>query len=211
MREYDKKMSQLIGVMDYGCGNIRSVINAIKAVGGQPMICCTQEDLMRVNKLILPGVGSFDRAMVSLKERNILESLKQYVEKKENKLLGICLGMQILCHFSEEGGEKGLGVIDAAVYNISKYTRLKVPHMGWNSVSLICDDPLLDGVKNLSDFYFVHSYCVRAKDVSVNIGISYYGVEFSSIIKKNNVWGVQFHPEKSQSVGLKIMNNFVNL
>ena len=204
-------MSQLVGVLDYGCGNVRSVTNAITAVGGQHMICRTLEDLLRVNKLILPGVGAFDRAMSSLKEKNILEGLRQYVKNRDNKLLGICLGMQILCHFSEEGCERGLGIVDAVVYNLARYTSLKIPHMGWNSVSLICEDPLLEGVQNLSDFYFVHSYCVKAKDASVNLGLSSYGVEFSSIIRQDNAWGVQFHLEKSQKVGLRLMKNFVYL
>lgn len=204
-------MSNLVGILDYGCGNVRSVSNAVKSVGGQFVLCQTEEDISSVSKLILPGVGAFDRAMSSLKEKNILESLQRYIQNKENKLLGICLGMQILCHSSDEGEEKGLGIIDAHVHNLAGYTSLKIPHMGWNSVAFVQEDPLLVGVKDLSDFYFVHSYCVQSRDKKVNLGLSTYGAEFSSIVRQDNVWGVQFHLEKSQKTGLTLMKNFVHL
>lgn len=204
-------MTELVGILDYGCGNIKSVSNAINAIGADYKIIENSREIESVSKLILPGVGAFDVAMSSLDKTGMIEMLNTFVENPENKLLGICLGMQLICNGSEEGRLPGLGYINSEVMNLKNYSNLKVPHIGWNTVKFTRQNPLLEDLMDGTDYYFVHSYCVMTEDESVILGETIYGPEFVSIVHKGNVWGVQFHPEKSQGTGLKLLKNFIEL
>ncbi|MCG8684759.1 MAG: imidazole glycerol phosphate synthase subunit HisH [Desulfobacterales bacterium] len=203
-------MTGNIGILEYGCGNIRSVKNALIEIGLEnAKIIRTESDLETINKLIFPGVGAFDSVCKNLEGKDLFRPLNKFICHPDNKVLGICLGMQVLCTDSQEGEKKGLGLVDASVKFIGKHNGIKVPHMGWNTVSFIREDPLLEGLGNEQDFYFVHSYCVIPNNQKISLGVTDYGQPFTSIFRNENVWGVQFHPEKSQAPGLKILSNFL--
>lgn len=204
-------MTGLVGILDYGCGNIKSVSNAINAIGKDYTIIEKSRDMESVSRLILPGVGTFDVAKSSLDKTGMIEMLNTFVENPENKLLGICLGMQLICNGSEEGTLSGLGYIDAEVIKLRNYSNLKVPHIGWNSVKFTRQNPLIEELTDSTDYYFVHKYCVKTDDEAMILGETIYGSAFVSIVNKGNVWGVQFHPEKSQGAGLKLLKNFIEL
>jgi len=204
-------MTELVGILDYGCGNIKSVSNAINAIGADYKIIKNSDDIKGVSKIVLPGVGAFDIAMLSLNNTGMTDILNNFVKNPENKLLGICLGMQLICNGSEEGEFPGLGYINANVMNLKNYSNLKVPHIGWNTVKYKIQNPLFEELNSGTDYYFVHSYCVMTEDDSMILGETSYGTEFASIVHQGNVWGVQFHAEKSQSAGLKLLKNFIEL
>lgn len=204
-------MKELVGIVEYGCGNIRSVSNAIKSVGADFCLINSKDDFENVSKLILPGVGSFDVAMQSLIDMHLYEEIINFVHTPGNRLLGICLGMQLLCNRSEEGVLPGFGFVDAEVILLNESTSIKVPHMGWSTVIPRRDDTLIDGLNSETDYYFLHSYSVKVNDDRSLLGSTDYGVEFASMVHKDNIWGVQFHPEKSQSSGLKLLKNFIEL
>jgi len=204
-----------IGIIDYGVGNILSIQNMLKKSGNKSEILSEPEMIDKFDKLILPGVGSFDFAMNKLINHSWVEPLSNFVLEKKKPILGICLGMQLLCNNSEEGQLKGLSWINA---NVKKFKtddnfKLKVPHMGWNSVevrNLNCK--IYEELSGLNKFYFVHSYyvdCLENKDI---IGVTKYnGSEFVSSFNKENIYGVQFHPEKSHRYGLKLLENFAEV
>lgn len=204
-----------VAIIDYGCGNLKSVNNALEIIGASPKIITRPEELSLYSKIILPGVGSFDYAMEKIEERNYISVLKEWVRKEENKLLGICLGMQILCRYSDESqeGKKGLGLIDAEVKCLATKagSSVKIPHMGWNEINISDSECcLVNGVENHSDYYFVHSYGVYSDADNVIVAETTQGSRFASIISNgSNIFGVQFHPEKSQGAGLKLLRNFV--
>lgn len=157
---YRIDMTSVVGILKYGCGNIRSVKNALEKIGvSRVKIIESESDLSSAKKIIFPGVGAFDSTCVALKKKNLFKPLQRYLSDKTNKVLGICLGMQVLCISSEEGTETGLGAVDASVNILnSKKGRIKVPHMGWNTVTFVRDDPILEGLGKEQNFYFVHSY-----------------------------------------------------
>jgi len=204
-----------IGIIDYGVGNILSIQNMLKKSGNKSEILSEPEMIDKFDKLILPGVGSFDFAMNKLINHSWVEPLSNFALEKKKPILGICLGMQLLCNNSEEGQLKGLSWINA---NVKKFKtddnfKLKVPHMGWNSVevrNLNCK--IYEELSGLNKFYFVHSYyvdCLENKDI---IGVTKYnGSEFVSSFNKENIYGVQFHPEKSHRYGLKLLENFAEV
>ncbi|MCM8790832.1 MAG: imidazole glycerol phosphate synthase subunit HisH [Candidatus Omnitrophica bacterium] len=209
----------MIAVIDYGMGNIRSVQKALEVSGARTKIASYAEDLAGCEKIVLPGVGAFGDAMKELRRRGLERAIRAAIA--EGRLfLGLCLGLQILFEESEEApGVKGLSVLKGSVkkFRFSDNT-LKVPHMGWNNITFKDHNSktrlkktILDGIKDGSYVYFVHSYYVKPADRTLTLTTTNYGVDFVSGVHKDNVYGLQFHPEKSQSVGLSILKNFIGL
>lgn len=202
----------MIVIVDYGMGNVGSIVNMLKVVGAESIVSSRIGDIEQADKLILPGVGSFDRAMENLEGLKIIPLLNQRVMQAKVPILGICLGMQLFANSSEEGQKAGLNWIDGKVKRF-KFERdqfhFKVPHMGWNFIKLVKFNPILKGLENGCRFYFVHSYhfiCEKTEDELTN---TTYGYEFTSAVKRGNIIGVQFHPEKSHRFGMRLLENFV--
>ncbi|MET3454076.1 MULTISPECIES: imidazole glycerol phosphate synthase subunit HisH [Pseudomonas] len=203
-----------ISVINYGAGNIASVVNMIKHVGGEAEIISCPSDLSNVQKLLLPGVGAFGHAMECLRTGGWLAELNQAVLQRKVPTLGICLGMQLMCKSSEEGQEAGLGWIDARVRRFEfqdNVGRLKVPHMGWNAVSIVGEDSLVSSESLERRFYFVHSYYVECMNKSDEMFICNYGRDFVAGFHRENMWGVQFHPEKSHRFGMELFKQFLEV
>lgn len=204
----------MIAVIDYGMGNLRSVQKALEVAGANAKVTSRPEDIRKAAKLVFPGVGSFGEAMKELKTRGLVNPIKDAIN--EGKVfLGLCLGLQLLFDNSDEApGVKGLGVLKGEVKRF-KAKGLKVPHMGWNGVRKLqvtrYKTHVLDGVPNGSYMYFVHSYYAKPKDGRIVLTTTDYGIKFASGIQKDNIYAFQFHPEKSQALGLKILKNFVRL
>ena len=203
----------MIGIVDYNMGNLASVINAFAKVGVEATLESDPNKLSQYDKLILPGVGAFGDAMEHLKENGMDEAVITYAASGK-PLLGICLGMQLLFESSEEfGTHKGLGLIPGKVvaFNESKFDHtLKVPHMGWNELFVEKETPLFKGLKKDFYLYFVHSYHAVCDDTYA-IGKTHYGYAFVSAVQNDNIYGIQPHPEKSHTNGLKIIENFAKL
>ena len=201
-----------IAIIDYGMGNIHSVAKAIQVCGVEPIITNKKSQISLANKIILPGVGAFDDAMLELKKLDLISVIQEQVNCKK-PFLGICLGMQLLLESSQEAKiNKGLGILAGQVVKFSAGHDLKVPHMGWNDFKIVASDCLLlSGISGSSQVYFCHSYYPAPSDKSVIAATCNYGLEFGCVLCKDNVYGVQFHPEKSQAIGLKIIKYFVNL
>jgi len=199
----------MIGIIDYGAGNLCSVYNAFKFLDQKVVICDKAKQLDIVDKIVLPGVGSSKDAMTFLKEKGFIEPLL-YNIKKGKYFLGICLGLQLLFMKSEEGiGCDCLKIVDGDVKLFPKQQGLKVPQIGWNTVNIKNKDcPILKGIKNNTYFYFVHSYYCDNKGKKYSIGYTEYSVNYTSILWKENIFATQFHPERSQENGLKILKNF---
>ncbi|AFQ42798.1 imidazole glycerol phosphate synthase subunit HisH [Desulfosporosinus meridiei] len=196
----------MIGIVDYGRGNLRSVEKALEKVGFEAVIMASSNELSKVKGLILPGVGAFADAMEALKHGGWIEPLIEFA-RSGRPFLGICLGMQILFEVGEEHGEyAGLGLLAGRVVRFP--AGRKVPHMGWNSLELEQSSRLLAGIPNESYFYFVHSYYAEPAEKGDIIATSDYGVVFPAVVGKANVWGAQFHPEKSSPWGLQLLTNF---
>lgn len=199
----------MIGIVDYGRGNLRSVEKGLEKVGFVSKILTNPDELATVQGVILPGVGAFADAMDALQRGEWIDPLLRYA-RSGAPFLGICLGMQVLFEVGEEHGEhQGLGLIPGRVVRFP--SGLKVPQMGWNNVQKLQDSFLMKGIPDYSYFYFVHSYYAVPKDNEVVIGSSEYGVNFPALVAKGNVWGAQFHPEKSSPWGLNILENFGKL
>jgi glutamine amidotransferase len=203
----------MIVIVDYGLGNLASVLNMFKKAGVKNVCISSDETVIeKATKLILPGVGAFDAGMDNLEKSGLIPLLNKKVIEDKIPLLGICLGMQLLTKKSEEGVKPGLGWIDAETvkFNLDPSLKLKVPHMGWNYIKVLNQNPLIDmGSKNR--FYFVHSYYVKCKDESQSIATSHFGIDFTCMIKKDNIYGAQFHPEKSLKFGMQVLDNFAKL
>lgn len=203
----------MITIVDYGVGNLSSVANMFKKVGATCEITQETKRILRAEKLLLPGVGAFDIAMKKIKELKLKEALNKKVLEEKIPILGICLGMQLLTKGSDEGEEEGLGWIPAYTHK-AEIEPLKVPHIGWNEVKVVQSSSLIDNLDNASKyykktkFYFVHSYFVRVEKEENSLLKTTYGVEFDSAIVKDNIYGVQFHPEKSHLFGMKLFENF---
>lgn len=195
----------MIAIIDYGMGNLRSVQKALEFVGQEAVITDKKEDLMRADGIILPGVGAFKDAMDALNATGLTPVLKEEIAKGK-PFLGICLGMQMLFDKSFEDGEyEGLGLIKGEVVRFD--TNLKVPHIGWNKLTIKKTTPLFEGVDDLN-FYFVHSYHAAKCNIEDVETTCEYDYEFVASVNKDNVWGVQFHPEKSGDTGLRLLSNF---
>ncbi|MBI2885306.1 MAG: imidazole glycerol phosphate synthase subunit HisH [Candidatus Omnitrophica bacterium] len=203
----------MIVVVDYGMGNLRSVSKALERAGASVRVSDQPKDVARATKLIVPGVGAFDVAMDELRRRKLAEPITQAIASG-TPYLGICLGLQLLFEFSEEGNVPGLGVLDGRVKRFTVLPPLKVPHMGWNRVRRLpragaC--PLLAGIPDESFFYFVHSYYADPADRAIVALETEYDHPFASMMWRERVFATQFHPEKSQAAGLKLLENFVTL
>lgn len=196
----------MIGIVDYGRGNLRSVEKAIEKVGFQATIMTSPGELSKVDGVILPGVGAFADAMEALKSGGWTEPMLQFA-RSGKPFLGICLGMQVLFEIGEEHGEHaGLGLLGGRVVKFPPGR--KIPHMGWNSLSLVRTSRLLEGIPDEAYFYFVHSYYALPSEQEAIAATSDYGVVFPAVVGKDNVWGAQFHPEKSSPWGLQLLTNF---
>lgn len=203
----------MITVLDYGVGNINSVCNMIRKVRGEVRVVNSPHELVGARKIILPGVGAFDHGMQHLKKNDWISPLQELVLDKKIPILGICLGMQLLCHCSEEGVLPGLGWVDAQVrkFAFEKDRGLQVPHMGWNTVKVVNENSLIRKNQEERRFYFVHSYFVECKNTADVHTSAHYGFDFVASLRKDNIFGVQFHPEKSHRFGMELMRNFVEL
>jgi len=201
-----------IGIIHLGLGNAGSVKNMVEYLGYSCKLIETYRDLEEIDKLILPGVGSFDAGVKKLKERKLFEALKEFILHKKKPILGICLGMQLLTCCSEEGTEEGLNVIPAKTVKFNfKSKNLPLPHMGWNYIDIVKKEKLFKGFDKKARFYFVHSYHVLVKDRNIISSLTCYGYNFVSSFEYENIFGVQFHPEKSHKFGLKLIKNFLEV
>ena len=203
----------MISILNYGLGNIASVANMIQKVGGQSLICNDPAALYDAKKILLPGVGAFDHGMEMLHNGGWIEALNVVALEKQIPILGICLGMQLMCKSSEEGSLAGLGWIDAEVirFNLPEYTECKIPHMGWNPVEVVKLNPLIESNTIQQRFYFVHSYHVVCNHLDDVIACAHHGYNFTSAFNRSNLFGVQFHPEKSHRFGMAFMKKFIEL
>ena len=202
----------MITIIDYGMGNIGSMVNMLKKIGFSSNVTSDIKLISSAKKIILPGVGSFDAAMSSINSiKGLKETLTNSVMVNKTPILGVCLGMQLLTMESEEGKLPGLAWIDAKTIKFSDNKMLKVPHMGWNVVKSNNNTPLTDDGDSELRFYFVHSYYVLVKNQKNSAMKTTYGIEFDSAIQNNNIYGVQFHPEKSHTYGMNLLKNFCNL
>lgn len=196
----------MIGIVDYGRGNLRSVEKALQKLGYSARILEKPEELDQVKGIILPGVGAFADAMAALEEQGWIQPLLQYAQSGR-PFLGICLGMQVLFEVGEEHGvHKGLSLLPGRVVKFPMGR--KVPHMGWNTLTQEKPCFLLEGIPDEAYFYFVHSYYALTEDEEILVGRSDYGVRFPALVGRDNIWGAQFHPEKSSPWGLKLLENF---
>lgn len=198
----------MIAIIDYKMGNVRSVAKALETIGAKVKVTASKNDFAKAKALVLPGVGAFSAGMKNLRKFKIIPEINKAV-KDEKPFLGICLGLQLLFTESEEHGiHKGLNLIPGRVVKFK--SKLKIPHMGWNTIvkSKRSNNKLLKGIKDNSYFYFVHSYYVKPEKNEYNLAKCKYGQNFTCVASKNNIFGVQFHPEKSSDLGLKILKNF---
>lgn len=198
----------MIVIVDYEAGNLKNVYNALRFIGENPVVTSDPRELERAEKIILPGVGAFGFAHKSLEKRGLLKVLLEKLDKG-TPFLGICLGFQLLFEFSEEGNVDGFGLFPGRVKRFSQ--QVVVPHIGWNQIRIVKENPLLKGIADGSYFYFVHSYYVAPADAGIVSTLTDYDGEFCSMIWSDNIFATQFHPEKSQKKGLHIFKNFVNL
>ncbi len=204
----------MITIVDYGMGNLGSIQNMLRKMGFESIISSDSQIILQAQKLILPGVGAFDKAMINLQNLDLIIPLNQKVLKQSTPILGICLGMQLLAENSEEGVLPGLGWIKANVkrFQSNGWPALKIPHMGWNVVVATAKNNLFSKMPyNEMRFYFVHSYYFECQEEGIQIGSTKYGKNFTSAINKKNIWGVQFHPEKSHKFGMQLLKNFALL
>ncbi|MEN6327034.1 MAG: imidazole glycerol phosphate synthase subunit HisH [Syntrophomonas sp.] len=203
----------MIVIVDYGMGNLGSILNMLKKIGTPAQISSQSDDIRRADKLILPGVGAFDNAMDNLYKYGLFKVLNEQVKEKGIPILGICLGIQLFTKRSEEGIKSGLGWLDAETvkFRFNQNTSLKTPHMGWNELDIKNDEGILHDLPEYSRFYFVHSYHLKGIKEENVIASSQYGYEFTAAVHQDNIWGTQFHPEKSHKFGLKLLKNFVEM
>lgn len=201
----------MVVVVDYGMGNLRSVQKGFEKIGAVAVISRDPDEVARADRLVLPGVGAFPECMKNLGRFDLIEPVVEFV-KSGRPFLGICLGLQLLFDESEEFGlHKGLGLISGTVKAFDRNMGLKIPHMGWNQVRFAKKSPIFEGIEDESFFYFVHSYYVVPSDTSSIAGETEYGIRFTCAISGDNIFAVQFHPEKSQQIGLRILQNFAAL
>lgn len=203
----------VVAIVDYGMGNLDSVARAVEECGGRPLRAAGPRDLAEAAHVILPGVGAFRDAMASLRRTGMADALEERVRRRGIPFLGLCLGMELLATRSFEGGEHaGLGWIDGDVVRFETgHDRLRVPHVGWNNVEPVRESVLFHGIRPGTDFYFVHSYHVACRDRADLLATTPYGLHFASSLQRENVWACQFHPEKSQAAGLRLLANFLAL
>ena len=201
----------MIVVVDYGLGNLGSIANMLKKIGAHAVVSSDPAVVEKADKLILPGVGAFDAGMKNLETRGLIPLLNYRVLEQKTPILGVRLGMQLLCKRSEEGQLPGLGWLDAEVIRFKfdgNIANLKIPHMGWNTLAVRQPHPLFADLEAENRFYFVHSYHVVCADMGNVLAQTNYGFDFASAVVKDNIMGVQFHPEKSHKFGMRLYKNF---
>lgn len=203
----------MIAIVDHGYANIRSVERMLRRLNHVPLVVDRAKDIKRADKIILPGIGAFDGPLRRLRELGLQDALAEHALVRRRPILGICVGMQIMTRGSEEGDAEGLGWIDAECrrFRPPAESKLRVPHMGWNRVEIEPNADLYREFGTEAKYYFVHSYYVDLKDHSVNAATCSYGVDFCASFQKDNIYGVQFHPEKSHRFGLGLMKAFADL
>ncbi len=208
-------MKRNIAVIDYGLGNIRSVINMLENIGANAIVALREEDIINADKYILPGVGAFNAGVRNIEAYGFREVLEEQVLKKGKMILGICLGMQLMGISSEEGSLKGFSWLAKRVVRFrekeSVMNGLKIPHMGWNVVNEIKTHRIFSNIKHPMRFYFVHSYHMECEGADCEYGLTNYGYNFVSVVIQDNIIGVQFHPEKSHIFGMQMIKNFWEL
>ena len=199
----------MIAIIDYGAGNLCSVVNALKKLGYQPTVTTEPKEVLRADAVILPGVGAAADTMAGLKRLELIEPIGEYIAANR-PFLGICIGLQVLLTGSEEGGwHEGMNIVSGRVRRLP--TELKTPHMGWNQVCQRKPHPVFKDIPDKANFYFVHSYYAEPDDPSLIAADTDYGILFCSVLARNNLIGTQFHPEKSGETGLEVYRNFINL
>lgn len=200
-----------IGIVDYGMGNLASVSRALDLLGHESFIVTAPDQIDTTSRLVLPGVGAFGEAMTRLSARGWIDALHAFVARDRTRLLGICLGMQLLSDRGfEHGDTPGLGYIGGRIRNLRDLgVTERVPHVGWNSAHLRRASPVLDGIPDGTDFYFVHSFGFEVDDPADLVATTPYGIDVTAIVRRGAVWGTQFHPEKSSKAGLRLLKNFV--
>ncbi|MFQ6059212.1 MAG: imidazole glycerol phosphate synthase subunit HisH [Anaerolineae bacterium] len=200
----------MIAIVDYGMGNLRSVQKALEHVGAEAVVTSDVAVIARAPAIVLPGVGAFGDAMINLRRLGLIEAIREAIAARV-PFLGICLGLQVLFEESQEmGRHEGLGVFGGQVVRFPEQVG-KVPHIGWNQIHIRRQSPLLAGVEDGDFAYFVHSYYVVPADPEIVLATTDYGLDFASVVERDNVFGIQFHPEKSQDVGLRMLRNFVEM
>lgn len=203
----------MIIIVDYGMGNLGSVLNMFKKVGAEAKISSDLDEISKAKKILLPGVGAFDTAMQRINETGMLQILNQKALIEKIPIMGICLGMQLLTNGSEEGILPGLGWIEGETLSFKNRIeeKLKIPHMGWNIVDICQQNNITNNFKDEVKFYFVHSYFVKVNDRINSMMTTSYGLTFDSAIVKDNIFGAQFHPEKSHKFGMNLFQNFAKI
>lgn len=199
-----------VSVIDYGLGNLGSVVNMFKKIGTEVRVIATPDEVASSERVLLPGVGAFDHGMQRLNQHGWVGALTDFAATGK-PIMGICLGMQLLLDSSEEGDRAGLGLIPGKSRKFESAPGLRIPHMGWNTVVALRADELIADVETENRFYFVHSYRVETSRHSDTLAVTSYGQEFASMIRSGNVMGAQFHPEKSHTFGMTILRNFARL
>lgn len=206
-------MKGSVVILDYGMGNLNSVKKKIDRLHAKAIVSSKKEDILNADKIILPGVGHFKKAMSNLKQMDLIDTLNEAVMVHQKPILGICLGMQLMAKTSEEGNCEGLGWFDAKVvkFNINNTLKHKVPHMGWNQIIQSKESRLMTGLPENASFYFVHAYHLETTQKQDVLNETDYEYRFISAIEKNNIFGVQYHPEKSHDDGELLLKNFITL
>ncbi len=206
-------MTGQVVIIDYGMGNIHSIQKKLARLKINSLVSSSHQDIIAADKIILPGVGHFGQAMEKLHQLDLIHVLNEEVLHKKKPILGICLGMQLMALRSEEGNVNGLGWIDADVikFKVKEKLKYKIPHTGWNEIIIKKESPLMKGIPDLSEFYFVHSYHFKAHQSEDILNETDYEELFVSSIQRDNIFGVQYHPEKSHDVGELVLKNFIQL
>ena len=206
-------MKQTLAIVDYGMGNLNSVKKKLDRLKTTASITSNPKDIIKADKIILVGVGHFAKAMKNIKELDLLDALNEVAIIKKKPVLGICLGMHLMAKDSEEGNTEGLGWLDANVrkMQVDDTLKFKIPHTGWNKITQSKKSHLMKGIPEVSEFYFVHSYYLKSNESSNILNETEYCFKFTSAIEKDNIFGVQYHPEKSHDVGEVLLKNFISL
>lgn len=206
-------MTQKLLILDYNAGNLRSVVKKVERLGAQVVVSGDPAEVRRADKIIMPGVGHFGNAMNYLQQSGLADALNESVLQRKTPILGICLGMQLMAAYSEEGNTTGFGWINAQIkrFQVSDPVRYKVPHMGWNTVSFKKDSVLNAQLPADPEFYFVHAYHFTDTEPTAILHETTYDYSFVSAVEKEHIFGVQYHPEKSHETGEQLMRNFITL